>query len=42
MAWDVTSERSNLVGPKTRELAMAYMGIYTNTNMKYNVKYDGN
>ena len=37
------SERTgNQVDPKTRELAMGYMGIYTNMNMKCNVKCDRN
>ena len=32
----------NQVDPKTRDLAMVYIGIYTNTDMKYNVKCSRN
>ena len=32
----------NQVDPKTRDLAMVYTGIYTNTDMKYDVKCDRN
>ena len=39
---EVSERTGNQVDPKTRELAMGYMGIYTNTNMKCNVKCDRN
>ena len=33
---NVSERTGNQVDPKTSELAMGYMGIYTNTNMKCN------
>ena len=38
----VSYRTSNQVDPKTRDLAMVYIGIYTNTDMKYNMKCDRN
>ena len=38
----VSERTGNQVDPKTRDLAMGYMGIYMNTNMKYKVKCNRN
>ena len=38
----VSKRTGNQVDPKTRDLAMVYIGIYMNTDMKYNMKCDRN
>ena len=38
----VSKRTGNQVDPKTRDLAMVYTGIYTNTDMKFDVKCDRN